>query len=106
MLAGRVVSAARRSPALLELPLVSGSRPSARIDYEIELSRKPYPWKAVHKQTSVVNSVVLNLRKQDVGTWYYRVRGVNPNLVGPAKKMAWSTPVQIRITGDRFSVVK
>jgi hypothetical protein len=34
------------------------------------------------------------------------VRGVNPDLVGPAQKLAWSTPVAIRITGDRFRVVK
>jgi hypothetical protein len=102
----RVVSAARRSPAFLELPLVSWQPALAASSYEIELSRKLYPWKAVHSQVSVVNSVVLNLRKQDVGTWYYRVRGVNPDLVGPAKKLAWSTPVPIRITGDRFRVVK
>lgn len=102
----RVISAAGHSPGFLELPLVSWQPALAAASYEIELSRRLYPWKAVKSQTSVVNSVVLKLSKQNVGTWYYRVRGVNPDLVGPAQKLAWSTPVAIRITGDRFRVVK
>jgi hypothetical protein len=61
---------------------------------------------AVRKQTSVVTSDVLPLAKTDKGTWYYRVRGINPNLPGSAQKLAWSKPVAIRISGDRFVVVK
>ena len=53
-----------------------------------------------------MTSAVLPLNKTDLGVWYYRVRGVNPNLSGPAQKLAWSTPVGIRISGNRFVVVK
>jgi hypothetical protein len=102
----RVISAAGQAPGFLERPLVSWRPALGATSYDLEVSRKLYPWKAVRTQVSVVNSAVLPLSKQNVGTWYYRVRGVNPDLVGPAQKMAWSVPVAIRITGDRFRLVK
>jgi hypothetical protein len=102
----RVVSAAKRNPSFRELPVVTWEPALAANTYEIELSRHLYPWHAVRKQVSAVTSAVLPLRKTDLGVWYYRVRGVNPNLSGPAQKLAWSTPTEIRISGDRFVIVK
>jgi hypothetical protein len=102
----RVVSAARRSPSFRELPLITWTPALAAQSYEIELSRHAYPWVAVKKQTSVVTSAVLPLSKSERGVWYYRVRGINPNLVGPAQKLTWSQPVPIRITGDIFKILK
>ena len=61
----RVVSAAGHSPGFLELPLVSWQPALAAASYEIELSRRLYPWKAVKSQTSVVNSVVLKLTQAE-----------------------------------------
>jgi hypothetical protein len=106
LLAGRVTSAARTSPKFSELPLITWQPALGAQSYEIELSRKSYPWKAVRKQTSIVTSAVLNLTRSDVGTWFYRVRGVNPTLIKGAQKMTWSPSVKIRITGDEFTVVK
>jgi hypothetical protein len=106
LLAGRVTSAARKAPKFSELPLITWQPAIGAQSYEIELSRNAYPWKAVRKQTSVVTSAVLNLTRSDVGTWFYRVRGVNPYLVAGAQKMTWSPTVKIRITGDEFTVVK
>ncbi len=60
----------------------------------------------MRKQKSVVTSAVLNLTRSDVGTWFYRVRGVNPYLIAGAQKMTWSPSVKFRITGDEFTVVK
>lgn len=104
--AGRVTSAAGRSPRFSELPLITWEPALGAQSYEIELSRKAYPWKAVRTQKSVVTSAVLPLTRVDLGTWYYRVRGVNPNLAAGAQKMTWSSPVKITITGDEFTVVK
>ena len=101
-----MTSAARTSPRFSELPLITWQPAIGAQSYEIELSRKAYPWKAVRKQTSIVTSAVLNLTRSDVGTWFYRVRGVNPNLVAGAQKMTWSPSVKVRITGDEFTVVK
>ena len=74
--------------------------------YEIELSHKVYPWQAAKKLTTFATSIVLPLSKNDAGVWFYRVRGVNPSLPSGAQQMSWSKPVQIRITGDQFVVVK
>lgn len=102
----RVVSAASKKPAFQLLPVVTWTPALAADTYEVQLSKRVYPWSPVKKLTSVVPSAVLPLDKSDLGTWYYRVRGVNPNLVGPAQKLAWSKPVAIRISGDRFRLVK
>ncbi|HEX4525506.1 MAG TPA: hypothetical protein VH108_02065 [Gaiellaceae bacterium] len=102
----RVVSAAKSNPSFRELPVVTWEPALAANTYDIELSRHLYPWHAVRKQVSAVTSAVLPLRKTDLGVWYYRVRGVNPNLSGPAQKLAWSTPTEVRISGDRFVIVK
>jgi hypothetical protein len=102
----RVVSAVKGTPSFRELPVVTWEPALAAYSYEIELSRQVYPWVAVWKQASVVTSAVLPLKKSDRGTWYYRVRGVNPNLTGPGQKLAWSKPVAIRITGDIFKILK
>ena len=102
---GRVVSAVRKVPQFTQLPLVTWSPAIGAQTYQVEMSRKLYPWKAVRSQTSVVTSAVLNLTTADVGTWYYRVRGINPYLLGNAQKMAWSSPVALRITGNQFRIV-
>jgi hypothetical protein len=102
----RVVSAASPTPSFQELPVITWKPAMSAYTYEVQLSRHLYPWSPVHTVTSVVSSAVLPLTRHDIGTWYYRVRGVNPNLVGPAQKLSWSKPVAIRISGDRFVVVK
>jgi hypothetical protein len=106
LLGARVVSAATRTPQFQLQPVITWKPALAASTYEIEVSRRSYPWNAVIKQTSVVPSAVLPLSKHSLGVWYYRVRGVNPNLLGPAQKLAWSKPVAIRISGDRFHVVR
>ncbi len=102
----RVVSAASRTPSFQELPVVTWKPAMTAVTYEVQLSRSKYPWNLAKSLTSVVPSAVLPLTRKDVGTWYYRVRGVNPDLTGPAQKLAWSKPTAIKISGDRFVVVK
>jgi len=50
--------------------------------------------------------IMLPLGKAAVGSWWYRVRGINPALPVGADAMTWSKPVRLRVTGDRFVVVK
>ena len=56
--------------------------------------------------TFPATSFLLPLGQSDTGTWWYRVRGVNPALPNGAQAMSWSKAVRLRITGDRFVVVK
>jgi hypothetical protein len=106
VLGGRVVAAASRQPSFEQLPVVTWTPVFGAQSYDIQLSRKIYPWKAAVSQTSLVPSATLNLSKQQTGLWYYRVRGVNGNLPGSAVTMTWSQPTAIRISGDLFKIVK
>jgi hypothetical protein len=101
----RIVAAATRTPSFAQLPLITWRPALGAISYQVQLSRKLYPWNPARTVRAVVPSTVLPLTKHDVGTWYYRVRGVNPDLPQAAQAMAWSKPVAVRITGDRFVVL-
>jgi hypothetical protein len=102
----RVVSAASAKASFQELPVITWKPAMSAVTYDVQLSRQLYPWSTAKSVSSVVPSAVLPLTRSEVGTWYYRVRGVNPNLIGPAQKLSWSKPAKIRISGDRFTVVK
>jgi hypothetical protein len=103
---GRMIASARKVPEVHDSPLVAWEPAVGATTYEIQLSRKTYPWTTTWKTTTPATSVVVPLTKTDVGTWYYRVRGINPALPDGAQAMSWSRPVRIRVTGDSFVVVK
>jgi hypothetical protein len=103
---GRSVEAAGVRPVVYGSPIVAWKPAVGATKYQVELSRSPYPWHVARALTTPATSATLPLSKFDAGTWYYRVRGVNEMLPVGAQKMAWSSPVQIRVTGDRFAVVK
>jgi len=104
--ATRLAAATTKRPSFQELPLVTWDPAIGAISYEVQVSRRAYPWKASVRMSAVVPSALLPLTKKSVGTWYYRVRGINPDLPPAAQAMSWSKPVAIRITGDRFVLVK
>jgi hypothetical protein len=103
---GRVVASASKVPVLHDSPLVAWQPAIGATTYEIQLSRRSYPWKVTWDQTTAATSIVLPLGPKDVGSWWYRIRGINPALPTGAQAMSWSAPVRLTITGDRFRVVK
>jgi hypothetical protein len=100
----RVVSSAAPRPAFDQLPVITWVPALGAQGYQIQLSRTRYPWVARRTIESLVPAATLPLTKKDLGTWYYRVRGLNGNLPGTATTLTWSKPVAIRIAGDRFVV--
>ena len=102
----RLLAAAGRSPSFVKLPLVTWRPALGAQSYEIQLSRTSYPWKVATKFTSLVTSAVLPLTTHSIGTWYYRVRGLNPNLPTGAQKMTWSAPVKIKIVGSVVKILR
>jgi hypothetical protein len=38
------------------------------------------------------------------GTWFFRVRGIDPYVPGPIKQMTWSKPQQFTLAKPRFAV--
>jgi len=103
---GRVVASVAKVPQVHDSPLVAWRPAVGATTYDIELSRQRYPWKKTWSTTTAATSVVLPLGTNSVGTWWYRVRGFNPELPAGAQDMSWSTPVRIKVTGDRFVLVK
>jgi hypothetical protein len=103
---GRVVASAARVPAVHDSPLVAWEPAVGATTYEIQLSRKGYPWRTTWSTTTAATSIVLPLGRAAVGSWYYRVRGINPALPQGAQAMSWSKSVHVRVTGDSFVVVK
>jgi hypothetical protein len=87
-------------------PLVAWEPAVGATTYEIQLSRKGYPWRTTWSTTTAATSIVLPLGRTAVGSWYYRVRGINPALPQGAQAMSWSKSVRVRVTGDSFVVVK
>jgi hypothetical protein len=104
---GRTIAAAARStPAVYESPLVAWQPAVGASRYQIQLSRRLYPWSPAKTLSTDATSIVLPLSKSDAGTWYYRVRGVDDSLPVGAQKMSWSQVVALKVTGDRFTLVK
>jgi hypothetical protein len=103
---GRMVASAAKVPVVHDSPLVAWQPAVGATTYEVQLSQKSYPWKTTWSTTTAATSVVLPLGKAAVGTWFYRIRGINPALPAGAQAMSWSNPVRLKITGDSFVIVK
>jgi hypothetical protein len=100
---GGLFSSRRSRPVVYGSPLVAW-RPAFGADrYEVQWSRKTYPWKAAGSLETPATSASLPLRRS--GTWYYRVRGISLALPAGGRQMTWSDPVAVRISGPRFRVV-
>jgi hypothetical protein len=103
---GRMVASAGKVPTLHDSPLVAWMPAVGAVTYEIQMSRRAYPWGKAWDALTPATSIVLPLTARNAGTWWYRVRGINPALPAGAQAMTWSRPVQLRITGDQYRVLK
>ncbi|HZT92256.1 MAG TPA: hypothetical protein VFA05_09470 [Gaiellaceae bacterium] len=103
---GRMIASAAKTPVVHDSPLVAWQPAVGATSYEIQLSRTRYPWRTAWDKVTTATAYVLPLGTNDVGTWWYRVRGIDPSLPKGAQTMTWSTAVSVRISGDRFVVVE
>jgi hypothetical protein len=100
---GKLVAAANKSPRFYGQPLVAWQPAVNADEYEVQWSRALYPWKAAGSVKTPATSTTLALTP---GTWYYRVRGLDPHMAGKKQQMSWSTPVRVVVTKPRFRVVR
>ncbi len=100
---GRLVAARTTSPTFFGAPVVAWLPALGADTYQVEWSRKAYPWKAVGRRATQATAALLPL---DPGTWYYRVRGINNLLAGAAKGMTWSKPQMVRVAKPTFRVIR
>ena len=96
-------AAARGVPSFYGTPLVAWQPALGADQYQVQWSKKKYPWVKAGEKFTYATSAMLPL---EPGTWYYRVRGVNFSLPGTARAMSWSAPVGVRVSKPTFAVVK
>jgi hypothetical protein len=100
---GLLTTAARTVPSFYGTPLVAWQPALGADQYQVQWSKKSYPWVKVGEKFTYATSALLPL---EPGLWYYRVRGVNFSLPGSARAMSWSAPVGVRVAKPTFAVVK
>jgi hypothetical protein len=98
--AGRMLSAANSQSRFYGAPLVAWSPASGAVKYDVEWSRTSNPWHTAGHMQTAATSAVLPLTP---GTWYYRVRGLDPWLPKNVK-LRWSGPMRVQIAPPTFSV--
>ncbi len=100
---GRLVAARGSSPTFFGSPVVAWLPALGADTYQVEWSRKAYPWKPLGRRTTDATASLLPLKS---GTWFYRVRGVNNLLPGAAKAMTWSKPQMVKVARPKFKIVR
>jgi hypothetical protein len=100
---GKLVSASTSKPRFYGQPLVAWRPVATAAQYEVQWSRKLYPWRTAGKQLTWGTSLTLPLSP---GTWYYRVRGLDYLMTGSKPQMSWSDPARVVVTKPRFRVVR
>lgn len=100
---GRLQPAKKTRPAFYGVPVAAWMPALGADQYEVQWSKKLYPWKSAGNVLTVATAAELPLK---AGLWYYRVRGLSSTLPAGARQLAWSNPVRLRISGPRFRVVR
>ncbi len=100
---GRLVAAKGSSPTFFGTPVVAWLPALGADTYQVEWSRKAYPWRALGRRTTQATAATLPVGP---GTWHYRVRGINNLLAGAAKGMTWSKPQLVRVAKPKFRVIR
>ncbi len=101
---GELVAAKARIPSLYRAALVAWEPALGAIGYEVQWSKTSYPWKSASTTPVYTAATSMLLEGLTTGTWYYRVRGIDPYVPGPVKQMSWSKPVAIKLVKPKFLV--
>lgn len=99
---GKLVAAGAAAPRFYGQPLVAWQPIASASQYEVQWSRKLYPWSTAGSKLTWGTSITLPLTP---GTWYYRVRGLDFLMQGTKPQMSWSDPIRVVVTKPRFRVV-
>jgi hypothetical protein len=100
---GRLISAAsQKNPVFYGSPLVAWTPALGADAYEVQWSKQTYPFKSEGVYLTFATSASLPLKP---GNWYYRVRGLNLDLIGVAQRMSWTDPVKIVVAKPTFTVL-
>jgi hypothetical protein len=101
---GELVAAQNAVPSFYGAALVAWLPALGAASYEVQWSRTRYPWKTASTTPLLTAGTSALLEGLTPGTWYYRVRGIDPYIPGPVKQMTWSNPVKIRLARPTFTI--
>jgi len=98
---GRLLAAVRKQPVVYSTPLIAWTPTIGASEYEVQWTKKPYPWNAAGNKFTYATSTLVTLKP---GIWYYRVRGLNLGQL-QSPYMSWSQPVRIVVAAPKFALV-
>ena len=101
---GGLIAAQTAVPSFFKAALIAWAPALGATGYEVQWSKTKYPWKSASTTPYFTAATSVLLEGLEPGTWFYRVRGIDPYVPGPVKQMTWSTPVQIKLVKPTFSV--
>ncbi len=99
---GELVAAGSTVPSFYRAVLVAWEPAAGATGYEVQWSKTKYPWRPKTPVYTAATSLLLDTLTP--GTWYYRVRGIDPYVPGPLKQMTWSKTVRIKLAKPQFLV--
>jgi hypothetical protein len=100
---GKLFTAGRARPSVYGTPLVAWKPALGADSYEVQWSKKAYPWTKVGSLATPSTSATLPLAP---GRWFYRVRGISLALPLGGRQMSWSNPTAIRVARPTFKIVR
>ncbi|HEV2712739.1 MAG TPA: hypothetical protein VGU26_06565, partial [Gaiellaceae bacterium] len=100
---GRLFTANRARPAVYGSPLVAWKPALGADRYEVQWSKRAYPWTKAGSLETPSTSATLPLAP---GRWRYRVRGISLALPAGGRQMSWSDPVALRVSRPIFKIVR
>jgi hypothetical protein len=101
---GELVAAQKAVPSFYRAALVAWVPALGATGYEVQWSKTRYPWKPASTTPYYTAATSMLLEGLAPGTWYCRVRGIDPYVPGPVKQMSWSTPIQFRLVKPTYYV--
>src|SRR5215207_8157492 len=100
---GRLFTANRSKPSIYGSPLVAWKPALGADRYEVQWSKKAYPWTKAGSLETPSTSATLPLTP---GRWHYRVRGISLALPAGSRQMSWSDPVALRVAKPTVKIVR
>jgi hypothetical protein len=97
---GRLISAAKTG-TFYGPPLVAWTPALSANTYQVQWSKKAYPFKPEGSIMTPSTATVLQL---GIGTWYYRVRGFDYNLPTGAQALSWSDTEPLVVAPPTFKL--
>jgi hypothetical protein len=97
---GRLLAASASRPVFAAPPLVAWQPALGATAYEVQWSKKAYPWRPEGNLFTFSTSANLALKP---GAWYYRVRGIDLSLPSSGQ-MTWSDKMGFVIAKPKFKV--